>query len=692
MEQTVIQKVDDYIYGRETRYSAEIIRASENKEDALKLIEHLSEAFTRRPKADDKKVNRSNLVKLAIKVSENNFADDEIQQSLKSLLQKISKVAQKDYIKYSKDRDDFIVYMSKVRSEKMTDFLGEIANEHAVGLCSQLEEAAQEKYKNWVETFSKETEEKVKAENERKAQNEAKTKANKDKNQPSKQKDKTGDIIMTEDNKLTPEQIEELKKYKEIAEVTGVNLDDVTPESYKEILEVLRKADRDFVVEATASVDEGGKDNAEGNKKSINIDGENIKNEPKTIEEAPAVADWIQRKIKDYQDMADGKIEGCPKLEGYQHDDSVKNGFAASFNGGSIHYTSPDNVIVSKESGLIIFETLVTEPDNRGRPVNFGPNLDHEQSVKLLAACLIHGNEVGNNPPQLSEEDLKMLETELSGRTTVVDGKEVSLFETLKPQLKQYTFTKDDKRENTDISDDEPKAFDDETRGKIKEALDNQYKMAAIESSGKVAYSGEGKGAVIVKTEKCSDEEFAEYNKLKEKQVDDKNFLAKKFVENPEGIRALMKELVNEKINGKLSGRTEEEKNDLAAARQVQIAALRARREALAGTKEGTTQLDEHNDRTSRVAKLQEDMSIALGIKEPSEEQKNAGMKALEGEKLADYIQKNNISKFTYSRLLAMENKGKEPDKQKKADDAVLNVCKETSSLLIKAKENGGKE
>ena len=315
-----------------------------------------------------------------------------------------------------------------------------------------------------------------------------------------------------------------------------------------------------------------------------------------------------------------------------------------------------------------VFEALVTEKDNKGRPVNFGDNLEHDQAVKLLAACLIHGNEIGTNPPKLSEADMKLLEAELQGRKTTVDGKEVSLYEFLKPQLEKYAEGREDKKENTDTNEAEPKAFDDETKAQIKEAMNNQYEMAAMESSGK------------------NDENKEKYDELKSKQADDKKLLAEKFIENPEGVRALMKELVNEKTNGKFSGRNDEEKADLAAARKAQIETLKARREALKGIKEGTTQLDEHNDRAGRVAAMQEDMAIALGIKEPTGDKK-----ALEGDALKEYISKNNISQFTYNRLLSKENEGKAPAEQKKANDDILKMCNATSAILTKGKENGGK-
>lgn len=298
-------------------------------------------------------------------------------------------------------------------------------------------------------------------------------------------------------------------------------------------------------------------------KKPLGIDGEgNDSPTPatqNTNEEAPEIADWIKKKIQDYQDMADGKIEGCPKLGGYRHDESIKDGFAADFNGGHIHYTSPDNVIVSKESGLIVFETLVTEPDNRGRPVNFGSNLDHEQAVKLLAACLLHDNPIGENAPQLSEADLKLIEAELKDRPD-----DLAAF-----KEKAQAYTKSQQQNTAANEGEQPqpieKAFDDETKKQVKEALEHQYKLSALEAKGvvekddnkKIVFGDDGNPKKSALADQKDYDEYIELRnktiKVDDKEIGEKEFLAQKFVENPGEVRELVNTIVNdmhkEKIN-----------------------------------------------------------------------------------------------------------------------------------------------
>ncbi len=345
-------------------------------------------------------------------------------------------------------------------------------------------------------------------------------------------------------------------------------------------------------------------------KKALGIDGETNTPPapiPNTNEDAPEVADWIKKKIENYQKMANGEIEGCPKLEGYKHDESIKDGFAADLNGGRIHYSSPDNVTVSKESGLKVFEVLVSEPDNKGRPVNFGSNLDHEQAVKLMAACLLHDNPVGENAPKLSEADIKAIEAELKDRPEDLAKFQEKIVPYIQAQ-QQNTDTNEGEQPKTE--EPKEKSFDDETKKQIKEALNNQYEMAAMESSGKI------------------DENKEKYNELKAKQIDDKKFLAEKFVENPGGMRAIINDMIKEKTNGhtKQSELTDQEKTDLATVRQTQISALR---DKMAKTADGNSdQLMEHDKRILALSGRLNEGDKAFVTKNGEKQE----VKALEGD------------------------------------------------------------
>lgn len=634
-------------------YSDALADYMENKENALKMLNFLYDKYTKYSGPLNSKI-----MCLALTAYSVNGKDADIAGSVKSLIEKFSELSIEKYIEKNKKaekvffKDPFLSDVKANTNPDCSDLLNGITERHVQNVLGRLPEEDKVKYlrslskKNGLEQYNPREQNKKVAPNDE------------EKNiKPTQQEKQIGDTIMADEVKLTSEQIEELKKYNKDIDLSGV-----TPENYAEKLAALKKEAEE---NAGAEVKSDGKDEVskdgedskakEGEEKvadekgkgNLSIDGEGGKKpEPKINTDY----DWIERKKADYQDRFEKK-----EIAGYQWDETVKEGFAAHVEGGYIHYTCEDHVIVSKESGLKVFEALVTEKDNKGRPVNFGENLEHDQAVKLLAACLIHGNEIGTNPPKLSEADMKLLEAELQGRTTTVDGKEVSLYEFIKPQLEKYAEGREDKKENADTNEAEPKAFDDETKAQIKEAMNNQYEMAAMESSGKI------------------DENKEKYDELKSKQADDKKLLAEKFIENPEGVRALMKELVNEK-----TGKSET-KDVIAAHRDIVKLKMEVKKEE--GAKDADKQFI-----IERRKQQQEEMAIALGIKEPTGDKK-----ALEGDALKEYISKNNISQFTYTRLLAKENEGKAPDQQKKTNDDVYNMCNKTSAILTKNKENGGK-
>jgi len=703
----VLKEVDDYIYGRAARYSGAITDFAKDKENTVKLLGHLSSEFAKRPKASDDKIKRRNLFKLAVIIGAKNFNDEDVKQSLSGLLQRISEVSQNDFVKHQKDKDkdDFLLYIPTVEKvvtkAGMTDFINNIANTHARELYGKLDDESKEKYMAWLADYSAKAEERAKAQNEAENQAQAEGENKKDTSvkeenntKPTQQDEQTGDTTMT-DEVLTQEQIDELKKYNKDIDLSGI-----TPENYAEKLEAAKKAAEENASGAgnpdTAPTDkqeenEDNKDGKEGDTENkekegnsgLNIDGEGEKKpEPKTNEED---LDWIEQKKRDYQERADKK-----EIAGYTWDETVKDGFAAHVEGGYIHYTSKDSVIVSKESGLKVFEALVTEKHNVGRPVNFGTNLDHDQAVKLLAACLIHGNEVGDNPPKLSAEDIKLLEAELKGRTTTVDGKEVPLFEVLKPQLEKYAEGKEgkeDKKENTDIGNDDPKTFDEETKGKIKEALEHQYKLSFLEAKGVAVKDEKGD---VKKADSADQKDYEEYVDLKnktirvgDKEISEKDFLAEKFKENPAEVRAIVGSVVEDMHKEK-------------------IASIREKMAKVNGAKEGTTQLDEHNE--MRQAKLEErakkdhDISVALGIIEPNDEDKKAGKGALSGDELDKFVADNKVDKFTYERLTdksngkALYDNGTRNFDEKKLSKEQKEVFDKLPMPQSIAREKGGRE
>lgn len=121
--------------------------------------------------------------------------------------------------------------------------------------------------------------------------------------------------------------------------------------------------------------------------------------EDKTNDEIP---DWVKRKIDYYQGLADKH-----EITGYKQDTS-KQGFAAEFNYAKIHYTSETEVTVSEGAGFEVFDLMLKEEDNKGRPVEFPENASKEVATRMYAACVLNGNPMqGAVPKEIDLEELR---------------------------------------------------------------------------------------------------------------------------------------------------------------------------------------------------------------------------------------------------------------------------------------------
>ena len=120
--------------------------------------------------------------------------------------------------------------------------------------------------------------------------------------------------------------------------------------------------------------------------------------EDKTNDEIP---DWVKRKAAYYKGLADKH-----EITGYKQDTS-KQGFAAEFNNAEIHYTSETEVTVSEDAGFEVFDVMLKEEDNKGRPVEFPENASKEVATRMYAACVLNGNPMqGAVPKELDAETL----------------------------------------------------------------------------------------------------------------------------------------------------------------------------------------------------------------------------------------------------------------------------------------------
>ena len=172
--------------------------------------------------------------------------------------------------------------------------------------------------------------------------------------------------------------------------------------------------------------DESKDDKDDKDKPALKIHEAQPQPEDKTNEETP---DWVKEKAEWYKAQAE---EG--KIENYEQDTS-KEGFAAKFNNAEIHYSSPDDVTVSPDADYKVFDTMLKEPDNKGRPIEFPDNASKEIATSLYAACVLNGNPMQGAVPTeldaetlaksgLSEEQIKQVQDHLAASQQKNDGKE----------------------------------------------------------------------------------------------------------------------------------------------------------------------------------------------------------------------------------------------------------------------------
>ncbi len=172
--------------------------------------------------------------------------------------------------------------------------------------------------------------------------------------------------------------------------------------------------------------DESKDDKDDKDKPALKIHEAQPQPEDKTNEETP---DWVKEKAEWYKAQAE---EG--KIENYEQDTS-KEGFAAKFNNAEIHYSSPDDVTVSPDADYKVFDTMLKEPDNKGRPIEFPDNASKDIATRLYAACVLNGNPMQGAVPTeldaetlaksgLSEEQIKQVQDHLAASQQKNDGKE----------------------------------------------------------------------------------------------------------------------------------------------------------------------------------------------------------------------------------------------------------------------------
>lgn len=420
----VAEDLNKYIYGDDLFYSdaiadymeADGLSSREKISHNLNVIDHVWNEYKKRPATPNAKhIDRQKLLAIGLSIGYS-IQDDKVHAKLQKFLSFMSGKAQKYYLRKGKDYflDDLQVAHSKV-APKVDDtaYIDKISSKHVTGIFDVLK-TDEDKLKYLKLLRKRKFLQYVPQE----LQNNLTELEKQSKDAPKKQPQ--GDKKMTE---LTDEQKKQLAKYKSVAQLTGLDLNTVTAEDYNATMEALKAAKRNFWAsydkpedqEDTKKTKEGEDtedkkktkdDNTE--KKPLNVGVLSKTPEPVKEEQPEEPKDWVARKIAAYKEMA---LAG--KIADFDYDKENKTEFKAWFNGATVHYTSEDNVKVSENANVSVFETIINEPDNKNRTINFSENMPHLTAMHLKAACLLNGRAMTGTLPEFTAEDMQILSQEL---------------------------------------------------------------------------------------------------------------------------------------------------------------------------------------------------------------------------------------------------------------------------------------
>ena len=266
--------------------------------------------------------------------------------------------------------------------------------------------------------------------------------------------------------------------------------------------------------------------------------------EDKTNDEIP---DWVKRKAEYYQGLADkGEITD------YKQDTS-KQGFAAEFNNAEIHYTSETEVTVSEDAGFKVFDAMLKEKDNAGRPVEFPENASKEVATRMYAACVLNGNPMQGAVP-------KELDAETLAKCGLTEEQIKQVQEHMAASQQQNNEQQKNGEEHSEQKNGEEKQISAKAQEDIKKLTEIRNNFNKMKQDGKIAIQKDEHGKPqIVAGEKGSPEDVKAATAIMQEAAD----LVKAGLESNRGE------------NTKLE--TQEQKDTNESLRQQQIENLRAR-------------------------------------------------------------------------------------------------------------------
>lgn len=180
---------------------------------------------------------------------------------------------------------------------------------------------------------------------------------------------------ITDNQKITKEMRENLN-------ALGMDDETINALKFNEALGILR--DRD---EISQKLDELS---LAANKKpeEIIVREQDTPTKPKPAEHTDL--HWIDEKIRDYTEMKNAGNVAIKEFSG----DKTAGTFTAEIDNGTVTYTSPNDVSVTKDSSYKVFDTMMKEPSNAGKAVRLPEDATAEFRTNLFVAAVLNGHKV----------------------------------------------------------------------------------------------------------------------------------------------------------------------------------------------------------------------------------------------------------------------------------------------------------
>ncbi len=138
--------------------------------------------------------------------------------------------------------------------------------------------------------------------------------------------------------------------------------------------------------------------------------------------------EWVQEKCQWYQ------AQNLPAFRLNLPSEQNPQEFEAEFAGATVHYATPNDVSVSKDAGFKVYDTILKEPQNKDREIEFPLNASTHLSTMLFAASIINGNKITGFDTNKFDINLLNKAVENGEMTTEQLNTVTSAYQQLQPQ------------------------------------------------------------------------------------------------------------------------------------------------------------------------------------------------------------------------------------------------------------------